>query len=45
MVDDNRAALTTASMDKIRKQMQDIHIAMNARGIAPGSPRALRLFS
>lgn len=45
MVDDNRNALTAASMDKIRQQMKDIHDAMNARGIAPGSPRALRLFS
>lgn len=45
LVDDNRAALTAASMDKIRKQLSDIHIAMNARGVAPGSPRALRLFS
>jgi FtsZ-interacting cell division protein ZipA len=45
LVDDNRAALTTASMDKIRQQLRDIHIDMNARDIAPGSPRALRLFS
>lgn len=45
LVDDNRAALTGASMDKIRKQLSDIHLAMNARGVTPGSPRALRLFS
>lgn len=45
LVDDNRAALTTVSMEKIRQQLKDIHGAMNARGIAPGSPRALRLFS
>lgn len=45
LVDDNRNPLTTASMDKIRKQLKEIHDAMNARGIAPGSPRALRLFS
>ncbi len=45
LVDDNRAVLTTASMDKIRQQLKDIHAAMNARDIAPGSPRALRLFS
>lgn len=45
LVDDNRNALTTASMDKIRQQMKDIHDAMNARGITPGSARALRLFS
>ncbi len=45
LVDDNRATLTTSSMDKIRQQLKDIHVAMNARGIAPGSPRALRLFS
>jgi FtsZ-interacting cell division protein ZipA len=45
LVDDNRATLTTSSMDKIRQQLKDVHLAMNARGIAPGSPRALRLFS
>mgnify|MGYP002628905622 CR=1 FL=1 len=45
LVDDNRATLTAASMDKIRQQLKDIHLTMNARGIAPGSPRALRLFS
>jgi FtsZ-interacting cell division protein ZipA len=45
LVDDNRATLTAASMDKIRQQLQDIHFAMNERGIAPGSVRALRLFS
>lgn len=45
LVDDNRATLSTASMDKIRRQLQEIHDAMNARGIVPGSPRALRLFS
>ncbi len=45
LVDDNRATLTTASMEKIRQQLQDVHAAMNTRGIAPGSPRALRLFS
>lgn len=45
LVDDNRAALTVASMDKIRQQLKDIHVAMNQRGIVPGSVRALRLFS
>jgi FtsZ-interacting cell division protein ZipA len=45
LVDDNRATLTASSMDKIRQQLKDIHLAMNARGVAPGSPRALRLFS
>ncbi len=45
LVDDNHATLTPASMDQIRKQLQDIHFAMNERGIAPGSVRALRLFS
>ena len=45
LVDDNRAALTAASMDQIRQQLKDIHFAMNERGIAPGSVRALRLFS
>jgi hypothetical protein len=45
LVDDNRATLTAASMDQIRQQLKDIHFAMNERGIAPGSVRALRLFS
>ena len=45
LVDDNRALLTVASMEKIRQQITDIHARMNARGIAPGSARALRLFS
>ena len=45
LVDDNRATLTVASMDQIRQQLKDIHFAMNERGIAPGSVRALRLFS
>ncbi len=45
LVDDNRATLTAASMDQIRQQLKDIHFAMNERGIAPGSARALRLFS
>lgn len=45
LVDDNRATLTAASMDQIRQQLKDIHFAMSARDIAPGSVRALRLFS
>jgi hypothetical protein len=45
LVDDNRAVLGAASMDKIRQQMKDLHAAMHARGVAPGSARALRLFS
>lgn len=45
LVDDNRAALSNSAMDKIRQQLAGVHDAMNARGIAPGSARALRLFS
>jgi FtsZ-interacting cell division protein ZipA len=45
LVDDNRATLTAASMDKIRQQLKDIHLAMNVRDVTPGSARALRLFS
>ena len=45
LVDDNKAALTIASMEKIRGQLQGIHARMNERGVVPGSPRALRLFS
>ncbi|MBM3343532.1 MAG: hypothetical protein FJY56_15695 [Betaproteobacteria bacterium] len=45
LVDDNRNTLSAASMEKIHKQLQDLHTAMHARGVAPGSARALRLFS
>ncbi len=45
LVDDNRATLTASSMEKIHQQLRDVHTAMNARGVAPGSTRALRLFS
>jgi hypothetical protein len=45
LVDDNRSPLGDASLAKIRRQMQAIHRAMEARGVAAGGERALRLFS
>ena len=45
LVDDNRALLTVASMEKIREQLTGIRARMNERGIEPGSARAIRLFS
>ncbi len=45
LVDDNRAALSAAAIDKIRGQLRAIVAKMEASQIAPGSARALRLFS
>ncbi|MGE5523406.1 MAG: cell division protein ZipA C-terminal FtsZ-binding domain-containing protein, partial [Rhodospirillaceae bacterium] len=45
VVDDNRVALNAAGIANIRQQLDGIASAMAARGIAPGSERALRLFS
>jgi hypothetical protein len=45
LADDNRVLLNDAGLDKIRKQLQSIYAAMESRGIPPGSPLALRLFS
>jgi FtsZ-interacting cell division protein ZipA len=45
LVDDKRTALNQASLDKIASQIDGIQRALRSRGIAPGSPLALRLFS
>lgn len=45
LVDDNRAFLTDAGIQRIREQVQSIQAAMEQRGIPAGGERALRLFS
>lgn len=45
LADDNGVALNDTGLDKIRNQLRSIYAAMEQRGIHPGSPLALRLFS
>ena len=45
VVDDKRTPLSATSLEKIASQVDTIQSALKARGIAPGSPLALRLFS
>lgn len=45
LVDDNNRPLGDAQIEKIRHQLKIIQATMQARGIAPGSDVALRLFS
>lgn len=45
LVDDNRVALSAAGIARIRQQVAGIYARMEARGVAAGSVRALRLFS
>jgi FtsZ-interacting cell division protein ZipA len=45
LVDDNRVPLSENSIRAIQQQLRSIHAKMEARGMAPGSERALRLFS
>jgi FtsZ-interacting cell division protein ZipA len=45
LVDDNRVPLNENSVRAIQQQLKSIHAKMEARGMAPGSERALRLFS
>ncbi|HEX4985004.1 MAG TPA: cell division protein ZipA C-terminal FtsZ-binding domain-containing protein [Burkholderiales bacterium] len=45
LADDNRALLNDSGLDRIRTQLQAIYASMEQRGIPPGSPLALRLFS
>ncbi|HEX7811594.1 MAG TPA: cell division protein ZipA C-terminal FtsZ-binding domain-containing protein [Burkholderiales bacterium] len=45
LADDNRVMLNDTGLDKIRNQLRAIYAAMEQRGIQPGSPLALRLFS
>jgi FtsZ-interacting cell division protein ZipA len=45
VVDDNRAPLSGPGFDAIAKELSSVYQTMAARGIAPGSPESLRLFS
>ena len=45
IVDDNRQAVGSSAFEAIAAQLQAVHGAMEARGIAPGGALALRLFS
>ncbi|MBI4294151.1 MAG: hypothetical protein HY661_21950 [Betaproteobacteria bacterium] len=45
MVDDNRKPLSPAAFDQIRGQIEAVHKAMEARGLAAGSADTLRLFA
>ena len=45
LVDDNRVPLSDNAVHAIQQQLQSIHAKMEARGMRPGSERALRLFS
>jgi FtsZ-interacting cell division protein ZipA len=44
LVDDHQRELNDAKIEKIRKQLKLIQVQMTVKGIAPGSPVALRLF-
>lgn len=45
LVDDNQKPLGDLQIEKIRQQLRVIHATMVARGIMPGSPASMRLFS
>jgi FtsZ-interacting cell division protein ZipA len=45
LVDDNQKPLGDIQIEKIRQQLKVIHATMVARGIMPGSPSSMRLFS
>ena len=45
LVDDNRVPLSDNAVRAIQQQLRAIHARMHERGMAPGSERALRLFS
>ena len=45
LVDDNQRLLGDLQIEKIRQQLKIIHATMVARGIMPGSPPSMRLFS
>ena len=45
LVDDNQRLLGDIQIEKIRQQLKVIHSTMVARGIMPGSPASMRLFS
>jgi hypothetical protein len=45
LVDDNRVPLNDTGIERIRGQIRTLAGRMEGRGVAPGGPRALRLFS
>ncbi len=45
LVDDKQRPISDPQIEKIRNQLKVIHAQMVARGVVPGSPSALRLFS
>ncbi len=45
LVDDNQKPLGNLQIEKIRQQLKVIHATMVARGVMPGSPSSMRLFS
>jgi FtsZ-interacting cell division protein ZipA len=45
LVDDNQKPLGDLQIEKIRQQLKVIHATMVARGVMPGSPSSMRLFS
>lgn len=45
LVDDNRAPLSDAGLQKIRQQLRSIYAAMDQRNLEAGGTMALRLFS
>jgi FtsZ-interacting cell division protein ZipA len=45
LVDDNQKSLGDLQVEKIRQQLKVIHATMVARGVMPGSPASMRLFS
>lgn len=45
LVDDNRKPLGAAGFDAISRELSGVYQSMAARGISPGSPESLRLFS
>ncbi len=45
LVDDNRQPLNDAGIEATRRALAGVFATMEARGIAPGGPLALRLFS
>ncbi len=45
LVDDNQKPLGDIQIERIKQQLKVIHATMVARGIMPGSPSSMRLFS
>lgn len=45
LVDDHQRELSDSQIEKIRQQLKLIQVQMTVRGVPPGAPLALRLFS